>query len=54
MFSKCSWLRLAFIHDHSIWISARGDHHRSVGRTSLDSPVMHDVLGEIFSKRKDG
>ena len=53
-FSESSWLWLAFIHDHSIWISASWNDHSGIGASSLNSPVMHDILREVFSKIKDG
>ena len=49
---KSSWLRIALEHDHGIWIGACGDDHSSVGATSLDSAIMHNVLGEILPKVK--
>jgi hypothetical protein len=52
-FSESSWLCAALIHYHRIWICASWDHHRSVCATSLNSSVMHYILGEVLSV-KDG
>lgn len=51
---KSPWLWLALIHHHLVWISASRDDHCSVGASSLNSPVMHDILREVFSVKKDG
>ena len=49
---KSSCLRIALIHDHGIWIGAGGDDHRCISASSLDSAIMHNVLGEILPKAK--
>ena len=48
-FFKCPLFWVTLIHDHSIWIGSRGDDHGSVGATSHNSSVMHNILWEILS-----
>jgi hypothetical protein len=44
--SLCSFLSVV---EESVWIAARWNDHGSVGATSKDSFVEHDVLWVVFS-----
>lgn len=48
-FFKCPLFRVALVHDHSVWIGSCGDNHGSIGATSHDSSIMHNILWEILS-----
>jgi len=45
---KCSFFRVALVHDHSVWVGSCWDNHCSVGATSLDSSVVHYILWEVL------
>jgi hypothetical protein len=46
---KCSFFRVALVHDHSVWVGSCWDNHCSVGATSLDSSVVHYILWEVLT-----
>lgn len=46
---KCSFFRVALVHDHSIWVSSCRNDHSSVGAPSLDSSIVHNVLWEVLT-----
>jgi len=51
--SKSSWLSwIVLLHNHSVWVSTSWNDHSSVGATSHDSSIMHDVLWEVLSDKK--
>jgi hypothetical protein len=45
---KGSFFRITFFHYHSIWVGSCWDNHSSISAASHYSPVVHNVLGEVF------
>jgi len=39
---------LALLHDHGVGASACGNHHGGEGATSLNTLIVHDVLGVVL------
>ena len=42
---------LALLHDHSVGASAGRNHHGGEGATSLNTLIVHDVLGVVLSNK---
>ena len=43
-------LALFLFHDHGVVVRASGDDHRCECVASVDTFIVHDVLGEVLSK----
>jgi hypothetical protein len=48
--SRLSWIVL--LHNHGVWVSTSWNDHSSIGATSHDSSIMHDILWEVLSDKK--